>query len=189
MMNYSKFCELVDWKNCRKGIFHNKELLRKDTPKFSYKSHVKLLPQFFLEFIEPDETPYRIFFYLCEPFSETVTISVNETTSRTIDFSQTSQAKTVKKFITSLATLDLVAIRRGRLAYRGWDKEENKPIFEQKKVDILLGLDIAHLTYNKLVDRILIFSYDVDLQPALKIARMGGLQIILLTRNLSRQRI
>ncbi|RLF07308.1 MAG: hypothetical protein DRJ64_03285, partial [Thermoprotei archaeon] len=151
--------------------------LRPNTPKFLYHTHTSKLPDFFLKFLDPDEIPYRIFFYLAEPFKK----ELKSPSGEILDFAQTDEAKVVEKFIKHLSVLDLVAIRKGHLAFRGWEQSKNsyKPIFVQKKVDILLGLDIAHLTYNKLVDRIMIFSYDTDLQPALKTARIGGIQIIL----------
>jgi uncharacterized LabA/DUF88 family protein len=174
-----KVAILVDWENVKERIFHNKKLLQPNTPKFSYNRHTSKLPLFFLQFLEEGkEIPYRIFFYLAEPYKE-----IEKTPDgQEINFALTPQARITESFITRLSILDLVAIRKGRLAFRGWKKEKDgsfKPIFVQKKVDILLGLDIAHLTYNKLVDRILIFSYDTDLQPALKTARIGGIQIIL----------
>ena len=43
---------------------------------------------------------------------------------------------------------------------------------------MLLGLDIAHVAYNKLVDRIMVFSCDLDVIPAMKVARINGLQVI-----------
>ena len=49
----------------------------------------------------------------------------------------------------------------------------------QKQVDMLIGLDIAHVSYLKLVDRILVLSFDTDIVPALKIARINGIQVIL----------
>ena len=44
---------------------------------------------------------------------------------------------------------------------------------------MLIGLDIAHIVYNKLTDRILIFSKDIDLIPALKCARINGVTTII----------
>ena len=44
---------------------------------------------------------------------------------------------------------------------------------------MLFGLDIAHVSYNRLVDRILILSSDTDIVPAMKTARINGLQVIL----------
>ncbi len=180
-----KVAILVDWENIKNKFFQNYSLLKENTPKFFYYKHTSKLPKFFLEFLEPDEIPYRIFFYLAEAYKG----KQKKPNGEIVDFSQTEEAKITDHFINHLSILDLVAIRKGRVAFRGWEiVDENvdessqkayKPIFVQKKVDILLGLDIAHLTYHKLVDRILIFSYDTDLQPALKTARIGGIQIIL----------
>ncbi|MDL1966280.1 MAG: NYN domain-containing protein, partial [Candidatus Desulfofervidus auxilii] len=175
-----KVALLIDWDNIRHKIFKNKKLLRKNTPKFSYSEHTAKLPNFFLSFLE-EEKPYRIFFYLSEGYRN----KVKDPNDEEIDFSQKEEVKIMDRFILRLSVQNLVAIRKGRTAFRGWkiepynDKKKYSPIFVQKKVDILLGLDIAHLTYNKLVDRILLFSYDTDLQPALKTARIGGLQVIL----------
>ncbi|MBF0520588.1 MAG: hypothetical protein HQK92_12805 [Nitrospirae bacterium] len=72
---------------------------------------------------------------------------------------------------------DLVAVRKGYVAIRGTDVN-NDPIFEQKQVDMLLGLDIAHVSYNKLADRVLLLSLDTDIIPAIKTARIHGIQII-----------
>ncbi len=172
-----KVALLIDWDNIRYRIFKNRNLLRKDTPRFSYFKHTTKLPAFFLNFLEEEERPYRIFFYLSEGYRG----KVKDPEGKERDFSETEEARAMGKFINTLSILDLVAIRKGRTAFRGWKHENGKyvPIFVQKKVDILLALDIAHLTYNKLVDRILIFSYDTDLQPALKTARIGGIQVIL----------
>ena len=176
-----KVAILVDWDNIKERVFHNKQLLTPKTPKFSYNKHVTKLPAFFLEFLEDDERPYRLFFYLAEPYRR----KEKQPDGKEVDFSVTDQARKSDKFISRLSVLNLVAIRKGRLAFRGWKTSSKsgaskyEPIFVQKKVDMLIGLDIAHLTANKLVDRILIFSYDTDLQPALKVARIGGLQVVL----------
>ncbi len=176
-----KVAILIDWDNIKQRVFHNSELLKNDTPKFLYNSYVQKLPLFFLKFLEEDERPYRIYFYLAEPYKG----AEKTPDGKSINFVNSKEYNKISKFIKELSILDLVAIRKGRLAFRGWrekisdDVLEYEPIFVQKKVDMLLGLDIAHLTFNKLVDRILIFSYDTDLQPALKLARIGGIQIIL----------
>lgn len=44
---------------------------------------------------------------------------------------------------------------------------------------MLLGLDIAHVAYQHLVDTIIVFSKDTDIAPALKCARMNGLHVSL----------
>lgn len=80
-------------------------------------------------------------------------------------------------FIEKLQVEDHIAIRKGKIVYRGLDNQ-NSPIFIQKQVDMLLGLDIAHVAYNKLADRALILTVDTDIIPAMKTARINGLQVI-----------
>ncbi len=80
------------------------------------------------------------------------------------------------QFVRKIMREDFVAIRLGRVAIR---LVKDGILLEQKQVDMLIGLDIAHLSYNKLVDRIIIFSYDSDMVPALKTARINGIQIVL----------
>lgn len=172
-----KVAIIVDWENVKHLIFHNKYLLTSDTPKFSYNQYTEKLPDFFLAFLDSNEEPYRIFFYVTEPF----TASIKDPLNRNINFAETQETKTYIKFLNKLGIQKLIALRKGRLVFRGWNfvNGEYKPILTQKKVDILIGLDIAHLAYKKIVDRILLFSYDLDLQPALKVARIEGIQIIL----------
>jgi len=55
-----------------------------------------------------------------------------------------------------------------------------EPIFEQKGVDMRIGLDIAAYANNRAVDRIILASGDTDCVPALKYGRRAGLQIVLI---------
>ena len=49
----------------------------------------------------------------------------------------------------------------------------------QKGVDMKIGLDIASLSYKKLVDQIVLISVDSDFVPAAKLARLEGIDFIL----------
>lgn len=49
----------------------------------------------------------------------------------------------------------------------------------QKGVDMKIGLDIATLSYKKLVDQIVLISGDSDFVPAAKLARLEGIDFIL----------
>ena len=51
------------------------------------------------------------------------------------------------------------------------------PQIEQKGVDMRIGLDIATLSYKKLVDLIIVITGDQDLVPALKLARREGILV------------
>ncbi len=53
------------------------------------------------------------------------------------------------------------------------------PNFQQKGVDIKIGIDIIHLAYKKLVDQIVLITGDSDFVPAAKVARTEGIDVIL----------
>ena len=53
------------------------------------------------------------------------------------------------------------------------------PSFEQKRVDIKIGLDIAWLSLKKIVTQIIIVTSDSDFIPVMKFARKEGVQVIL----------
>ena len=96
------------------------------------------------------------------------------------------------KWLTDLAGRELFAVRRGTLAFRGWVLRRSPPIqgggplsdgdfrpnFEQKGVDMRIGLDIATISGNGRIDRIVLVSGDTDLIPATKHARKSNLQVM-----------
>lgn len=58
--------------------------------------------------------------------------------------------------------------------------DDFEPVFEQKGVDMRIGLDITVLSEKQIVDRIIVVTGDTDCVPALKHARKAGLQVILI---------
>jgi uncharacterized LabA/DUF88 family protein len=87
--------------------------------------------------------------------------------------------------------LDRFAVRRGTLGFRGWQPKtlpladgrplvdsDFSPIFEQKGVDMRIGLDIATFARTRSVDRIVLVSGDQDMIPAMKEARKSGLEVV-----------
>ena len=94
-------------------------------------------------------------------------------------------------WLTDLARRELFAVRRGTLAFRGWvprkipisggrdlTDDDFRPNFEQKGVDMRIGLDIATISGNGRIDRIVLVSGDTDLIPATKHARKTNLQVM-----------
>ncbi len=93
--------------------------------------------------------------------------------------------------LNDLEALDLFAVRRGTLAFRGWEPKPGRaassgaavtdadfaPRFEQKGIDMRIGLDIATYTTSGRIDRVCIVTADTDFVPALKHARRAGLQV------------
>lgn len=157
-----KVAVFVDWEAVRKGVFE------KSSFKIDYNK-VDNVIKFVEAFIKKDEEEiYRTFVYLCEPYKGE---------AGGVNYSQSATTKAGMSFIEKLQVKDLIAVRKGTIAYRGKD-DKGKPIFMQKQVDMLLGLDIAHIAYNRLADRALILSFDTDMVPAMKVARINGLQVI-----------
>ena len=101
---------------------------------------------------------------------------------------QTFQASDA--WLNDLAKQNGFAVRRGQLKFRGWTlknqtqsrseplrDQDFKPTFEQKGVDMRLGLDIAEFCEMRSASHILLVSGDTDLIPAMKKARKTGIKI------------
>jgi uncharacterized LabA/DUF88 family protein len=90
-----------------------------------------------------------------------------------------------------LAAIDLFAVRQGVLKFRGWKPKkipivpvaltdaDFAPDFEQKGVDMRIGLDMATACNQRAVDRIILVTGDTDCVPAMKHVRKAGLQVVI----------
>lgn len=149
---------------------------------------------------QPDgkKTLYRIFFYDCPPLGKKVH---NPITGKAVDFSVSPTAVWRLALHDELRRLRKVALRLGYLNERigHWtvrpdklklllagkiaskDLSETDVLYSvtQKGVDMRIGLDIASLTFKKLVDQIILVSGDSDFVPAAKLARREGIDFIL----------
>lgn len=94
------------------------------------------------------------------------------------------------RWLDDIAKLERFAVRRGTLGFRGWKPKavpidgnrtltdnDFSPIFEQKGVDMRIGLDIANFAKTLSVERIILVSGDQDMIPAMKEARKAGLEV------------
>ena len=140
---------------------------------------------------------YRIFYYDCLPYEKK---QHNPVTGKAIDFSKTSQHEFQLKFFEELKKKRKIALRLGVLEDRNrWiitpsktkellrkkmsveDLEEDDVQFDfnQKRVDIKIGLDIASITLKNQVEQIILVSGDSDFVPAAKLARREGVDFLL----------
>lgn len=127
-----------------------------------------------------DETLLRALYYDCAPFVGTIKLPVS---------GKDMEMKGNDSWLRELEGRDLIAVRRGVLKFRGFKPavvplnnapltdDDFKPDFEQKGVDMRIGLDIANFAAMKTVDRIVLVSGDTDCVPAMKQARISGLQV------------
>lgn len=146
---------------------------------------IKYDPAFIEKFakacISADENCLRILYYDCAPFQGTALLPVS---GKVHTFSGSDQ------WLHDIAALDLFAVRRGVLKFRGFQRSPKatgtltdadfNPQFEQKGVDMRIGLDIASYSSEHLAKRIVLITNDTDCVPAMKYARIAGLQTVLI---------
>lgn len=136
----------------------------------------------------------RIYFYDAEPFKGKAR---NPISKKRIDYAITTQASENESLIQSLELQPNFAVRRGVLVMHGWKLKRialatlargpNRPIaeqdltpdFQQKGVDMRIGLDVASLALKKLVSAIILVTGDSDMVPAMKMARREGIRVYL----------
>lgn len=145
-----------------------------------------------------DRELYRIFYYDCRPLKKTV---YHPLLKRGIDFGKTETYSWSEDFFEELKKKRKVALRMGELSDAGahfeLKPEPTKSLlagkialgelsekdfsisFEQKGVDMRIGIDIASLTYKKQVSQIILIAGDSDFVPAAKMARREGIDFIL----------
>lgn len=129
-----------------------------------------------------DEEIYRILYYDCEEYSGTAKLPVSGTVK-----TFTPQSG----LLSEIAAKQFFAVRKGILKFRGFKPKNTpvasnaltdadfKPDFEQKGVDMRIGLDIALFSQTKAVERIVLITNDTDTIPAMKYGRRAGLQVVL----------
>ncbi len=131
-----------------------------------------------------DEEIFRILYYDCAPYSGTVRLPVS---------GNPHVLSGSDKWLAELACKDLFAVRRGVLKFRGFKPKKTPvnpagpptdadfaPDFEQKGVDMRIGLDIASYSANRCIDRIVLVTNDTDCVPAMKYGRKAGLQTVII---------
>lgn len=150
------------------------------------RARIEYVPDFIENFahacVTADEQLLRVLYYDCAPFIGTVRLPVSGLEHK---------YEASDGWLKNLASRDLFAVRRGVLKFRGFkprhvpiannelSDDDFKPDFEQKGVDMRIGLDIATFAAKRSVDRIVLISNDTDCLPAMKHARISGLQIVL----------
>lgn len=141
---------------------------------------------------------YRIFYYDCPPMSKKL---YHPLLKKQIDYSRTDLYKWTIEFFNYLKSKRKLALRLGKLAeeqahfiipesiikklcneslnFNDLSEQDFRLSVDQKGVDMRIGLDIASLTFKKLVDQIILISGDSDFVPASKLARREGIDFIL----------
>ncbi len=110
----------------------------------------------------------RTYYYACLPYqSNEPTLEERERMSRE------------QRFFAALNNFRRFEVRLGRLVLRGRDSS-GQPIFQQKGVDLLLGLDFALLSAKHQITHAAVVSGDSDLIPAFEAAQEEGINTSLI---------
>jgi len=107
----------------------------------------------------------RTYYYHCPPYQS------NPPTQE-----ERERYANTRNFFTALERLPRFTVRLGRLAYRGDDAEGN-PKFEQKRVDILLGVDMVQLATKGQIQEAILLTGDSDFIPAVVGAKQEGVLV------------
>jgi uncharacterized LabA/DUF88 family protein len=107
----------------------------------------------------------RTYFYDCLPYQG------NPPTAE-----EASRFAQKRKFFDYLGRLPRFTVRDGILKFRGYDSA-GKPIFQQKRVDLMLGLDFAQLSAKHQITHAAIIAGDSDFLPALAVAKEEGISV------------
>ena len=106
----------------------------------------------------------RTYYYDCLPYqSNTPTQEERDRMSR------------AQSFFNALRRLNSFSVKEGRLVYRGYDSQR-QPIYVQKGVGLLLGLDFALLLAKHQITHAAVVSGDSDLIPAFDAAQEEGIK-------------
>ena len=117
------------------------------------------------ELAKPDEL-LRTYYYHCLPYMSPVPTPEEE-----------ERYAGKQRFFSALNRLNRFEVREGKLEYRGTDRESNRPIFEQKRVDIYLGVDLVMLATKQRIHRAILITGDSDFLPAIRAAKNEGVLI------------
>ncbi|MDO4973301.1 MAG: NYN domain-containing protein [Eubacteriales bacterium] len=153
-----------------------------------------------LHITEPSEPRdlYRIFYYDCPPMTRTVK---HPLTKNDIDYSSLPGTRWSNDFFKYLVEKRKVALRRGELAestasfvlketvlndllsgtkqIATLTENDFRLDVKQKGVDMRIGLDVASLANDHLVDQIVLIAGDSDFLPVVKMARKSGIDVLL----------
>lgn len=135
----------------------------------------------------------RIYYYDAPPATGLIT---NPLDKKTTNLGRTPQFAAATAFQDTIELAPDVALRKGELSCRGWRVKEAAlkqiaktgralrpgdlaPNLEQKGVDLRIGLDIARLSLQRLVEVLVVVTGDSDMVPAFKFARREGIRVYL----------
>lgn len=109
----------------------------------------------------------RAYYYDCAPY---------QSNPPTPD--EKARVKSKQSFFAALSSLPRFQVRQGKLEYRG-TRGDGKPIFVQKRVDLMLGVDLLQLAATRQIDKACLVAGDSDFVPAIEMVKQHGVLVSL----------
>jgi len=109
----------------------------------------------------------RTYYYHCLPY---------QSNPPTVD--ERDRFAKAQRFMQALERLPRYEVRLGQLAFRG-RRETGEPIFVQKRVDLMLGVDLAILAGTRQITHAALVAGDSDFLHAVKAAKGQGVLVSL----------
>lgn len=200
---------LVDGSFFLKRLRYYKNYYFSTQPELTAKNTVAILQKIVSKHLYNDSNGkhynhlYRTFFYDSEPYAKKGHYPLpapGQQNPQAIDFGREPIAIFRKELLEELKKQRKLALRLGTLkstndwvlkkgvlkqllsGERDFNSLTNYDFsfdIRQKGVDIKLGIDIATLSYQKHVDKIILIAGDTDFVPAAKLARINGVEFVL----------
>jgi len=117
---------------------------------------------------ESHEPLLRTYYYNCPPYQ-----------SATPTQHERELVGNADRFYYSLRQLRNFEVRLGRLEFRGVSRETGSPIFEQKRIDIQLAVDLLTLAFSRQIATAVVVAGDSDFIPVFQAAKNQGVRIVL----------
>lgn len=184
-----KVAIFVDWENVRKEIKNIQDNKNKEKISFNFNDvdNVEMLIRKAVR--EGNEQIDKIYFYTAEPLSyvdelerdnapelkAAIQTYINDNKSKCEDME-----KLIPKFrtiIDNFRNKKDFEVRLGKVKLKA--TESGELYSEQKQVDMYIGMDIAELVHKWQVKKIIIFSKDTDMIPAIEYAKRNKIEVIL----------
>ena len=132
----------------------------------------------------PQSELFRVNYYDCAPFDGCLTAPDGEQ----INYGETVLYQKKMDYLNALAEMDQFQVCLGRIAFKSWsvdpdDTKSYKPNFQQKGVDVKIGLDMAAMAMKKVADKFVLITADADFLDPIKFVRQEGIQVYLCPLN------
>lgn len=109
----------------------------------------------------------RAYYYDCAPYQS------NPPTDE-----EKARVRAKQSFFSALSRLPRFQLRQGKLEHRG-TRDDGRPLFVQKRVDLMLGVDMVQLAATRQIDKACLIAGDSDFVPAIEMVKQHGVLVSL----------